>query len=86
MIAPRVLGQNALNFHGVFDGHAGHLASDYCKNHIPTSNVHVVSRFVSMFASVGRVLACAPHTQPLTGYRQNTTHRVLWHTHAHATR
>ena len=31
LFAPRVLGQNRLNFYGVFDGHAGHRASEYCR-------------------------------------------------------
>lgn len=33
-MVPRLLGDNRLNLYGVFDGHAGHRASTYCRDNM----------------------------------------------------
>ena len=34
LLGPRLMGKNTLNLYGVFDGHAGRRASDFCKDHL----------------------------------------------------
>lgn len=45
LLVPRLLGNSRLNLYGVFDGHAGHRASDYCKDSMAQRvTSHLVSR------------------------------------------